>query len=500
MFSSTSHREPTSLRTKFRVLIAGIALVTTTLTAYAIISPASSTSSLATDDQVHPWETEPSSERERAHLEAARFLTKLNFYEDGHGLVLPPSITMSRIEALFGVEKFAALSGLVYENGQLYGVSEEELGSTKLLVSGCAACHIGKAAGRVIPGLGNKTADLFGLANATRSDIETAITIDAAVHVGDSDWQRANEAGAKAFSHLVDHPEYDSGTAGSVTQFFAVEMAFEQLGLSPLEKPLFAPAKAPSLWGYGPKRQVGVFSDALLKGLPAGAAGLPLFIGNYSMELFEKNMDTYEAAEKQFEQLLPPKYPFEIDHSLTRRGQKIFKNRCTQCHGDHQRDQDGLPIFERPEFIDLEEVGTDPLRATVYDTEAQARFEESPVSPYLQATGNDPGYIAPNLWGVWARFPYLHNGSVASLKDLLTAPEDRPKYIDLVDIGEEHRFDQQRLGATPTDQTQVLTRVKNKDRWVFNANRKGFGNGGHDFGTDLSDDEKRELIEYLKTL
>ena len=104
-------------------------------------------------------------------------------------------------------------------------------------------------------------------------------------------------------------------------------------------------------------------------------------------------------------------------------GETVFNNNCVQCHGQHDRDHDDLPIYVAPQFIGLDEVGTDEVRAKVYDDEVRQRVSESPLASYIQPTENREGYIAPNLWGVWSRFPYLHNGSVANMEDLLTPPE-----------------------------------------------------------------------------
>lgn len=463
-------------------------------------SKSQTTDSFATKGLQHPWLFEPSNEREVEHLEAADFLSELNFYEDGHGLVLPTSVTKERLTSTFGLEAVSKISGLIPRENGLMGVQEESLGSTKVLVFGCGACHIGKAAGRVIPGLGIKTADLFGLAQSTYSQVNSADMADSLIHSNNPDWRRAREGGRKAYARLAHRTDYDSGTAGVINQFFALEMAIEELGLPPFKKTLYAPVKVPSFWGYGPKREVGVFSDGFLKGSPAGSAGIPLFIGNYKLDLFQKNMDTYEAAERQFEKLLPPSYPFEVNKSLANRGQRIFMNNCVQCHGEHQRDQDNLPVFTRPKFISLEEVGTDESRANVYDDDVRERIANSSFGPFLQTTDLRGGYIAPNLWGIWSRFPYLHNGSVANIADLLTEPSQRPKYIDIRDIGEEYRFDKTRLGATPTDANRAQLRLKMRDRWVYSTLRKGLSNKGHDFGTNLAPEEKSALIEYLKTL
>ena len=41
---------------------------------------------------------------------------------------------------------------------------------------------------------------------------------------------------------------------------------------------------------------------------------------------------------------------------------------------------------------------------------------------------------------------------------------------------------------------------RDEGAYVFDTNTPGNSNAGHNFGTDLTDAEKRELIEYLKTL
>lgn len=448
----------------------------------------------------HPWEFETTNQRELDHLQAADFLSKVNFYEDGQGMILPVSVTKRRLTSQFGLQAVADESGLIPRQNGLYGIQEHEIGSANVLVLGCGACHIGKAAGRVIPGLGLKTIDLFGLAQSTFEQVSSATAADAMVRAHDADWLRAKAAGRKAYRRLAHRTEYDSGTAGVINQFFALEMAIEELGLPPFEKPLIAPVKVPSFWGYGAKRQVGVFSDGFLKGNPPGSAGIPLFIGNYRLSQFEKSMGVYEEAERQFEQLLPPRYPFEINCDLARQGRSIFVNECVHCHSDHQRDQDQLPIFTQPAFIALDAVGTDAARADVYDDYVRDRVTDSSFATYLQTTDLRGGYLAPNLWGIWSRFPYLHNGSVANIADLLTTPAERPRYINVRDIGEESRFDPTRLGATPTNVRQHHSSIAHRSRWIYDTERAGLSNQGHDFGTDRSSSDKAALIEYLKTL
>lgn len=106
---------------------------------------------------------------------------------------------------------------------------------------------------------------------------------------------------------------------------------------------------------------------------------------------------------------------------------------------------------------------------------------EAPKEVGVRSTGK---YWAATLNGVWARSPYLHNGSVRTMHELLTSPTQRPKTW--------HRgsnvFDEKEMGYT------------DDGAYVFDTAASGNSNSGHDYGTKLSGNEKRDLIEYLKTL
>ncbi len=100
------------------------------------------------------------------------------------------------------------------------------------------------------------------------------------------------------------------------------------------------------------------------------------------------------------------------------------------------------------------------------------------------------GYVVPALDGVWAKAPYLHNGSVPSLRDLLKKPEERPKQF--------HRgydvYDPDKVGFVSTAEATT------ESSFLVDSNVEGNGNGGHNFGTELSAGDKKSLVEYLKTL
>jgi hypothetical protein len=100
------------------------------------------------------------------------------------------------------------------------------------------------------------------------------------------------------------------------------------------------------------------------------------------------------------------------------------------------------------------------------------------------------GYQAVLLDGLWLRAPYLHNGSVPTLAALLMSPDARPKkFFRGYDV-----YDQANVGFVAGGSEAERAGVE------YDTSLPGNGNQGHTFGTDLPEDQKRALIEYLKSL
>ena len=109
-------------------------------------------------------------------------------------------------------------------------------------------------------------------------------------------------------------------------------------------------------------------------------------------------------------------------------------------------------------------------------------------------------YKARPLNGIWATAPYMHNGSIANLWETLQKPEERQtnfwvgnRNFDPVKVGfVDEAAPASKLYPSPSNKFEVL----GKNGKVFPGN----SNLGHDFGTDLTDKEKWELVEFMKTL
>ena len=150
------------------------------------------------------------------------------------------------------------------------------------------------------------------------------------------------------------------------------------------------------------------------------------------------------------------------------------------------------------------DVGTDRSRIDVVSDAFIDAFNNSPLAAE-GALMRSRGYAATPLTGVWANFPYLHNGSVPTLHHLLGPVSERPKIFQVTAA---RKFDRLHVGqplyADPGDErlgNAELFRRFGHDRNWFNSERPGSANQGHDVWPRIrTDANRRALIEYLKTL
>lgn len=122
------------------------------------------------------------------------------------------------------------------------------------------------------------------------------------------------------------------------------------------------------------------------------------------------------------------------------------------------------------------------------------RFELNGKRPNCVRAIN--AYKARPLNGIWATAPFLHNGSVLTLYDMLIPADERPEEICLGDLS----FDAQNVGmvgACLKGATKVDT-TKPGNRATGHSFEDGEGPGV--IGPALSEPDRRALIEYLKTL
>lgn len=135
--------------------------------------------------------------------------------------------------------------------------------------------------------------------------------------------------------------------------------------------------------------------------------------------------------------------------------------------------------------------------------------QEQLVRCYARGKAGDQfmGYTSRPLAGIWATAPYLHNGSVPTILDLLKPPSERPKHFYLGT----REYDAVLLGFRQIENPDLvkemelnknignyfLYRTRDKDGNIIDGN----SNEGHNYSNEtLSDDDRHAIIAYLKTL
>ncbi|HWE40836.1 MAG TPA: hypothetical protein VG406_30120 [Isosphaeraceae bacterium] len=224
---------------------------------------------------------------------------------------------------------------------------------------------------------------------------------------------------------------------------------------------------------------------------------------NMQFLLGEKTLDEFKALEPTFrdiqvflKSLKSPKYPFPIDRERAGRGETVFHATCARCHGTY-----GTGGSYPNKVVELDVIGTDPDRARGLSDRLVAHYNSSWFGSDYPVETELVGYQAPPLDGVWATAPYLHNGSVPTLAHLLkssTRPDRfrRPPSTDFA------HYDTTRVGWTfdAVAEPPSPDLPPHEARSIYDTHRRGLGNRGHTFGDKLTDEERSDLIEYLKTL
>jgi hypothetical protein len=261
---------------------------------------------------------------------------------------------------------------------------------------------------------------------------------------------------------------------------------FHQLGMNPYTDPSIGNSDMMPLWTL--KKRVGHplhwdgLNNSLTEVVHSGAIGDGATPKSLPVGDLKRLTDWLQ-------ELPTPKYPFPdaIDWKLAKNGEAIFAKTCAVCH-DPRGSRFG-------NVIPLAEIKTDKHRLDMWSQEAADRYNQY-ASRYPWRFRNfvkHNGYVAVPLDGLWLRAPYLHNGSVPTVDDLLKPAEERPRtFFRGYDV-----YDKTKLGfiseGAPAE----------KHGFRFDVAIPGNGNAGHDgaaFGTTLPADQKRALLEFLKIL
>jgi hypothetical protein len=284
-----------------------------------------------------------------------------------------------------------------------------------------------------------------------------------------------------------DVPRWGRGRVDTFNPYKAIQFNWNLDRLPDAE--LIGASDFPSIWNQAPREGMQLHWDGdndsvdernLSAGLGAGIT--PVTVDHAGLK----------RVRDWIWKLPPPAYPFAIDEALAARGQAVYTQQCLECHGDH-RFKDGVKSGGRlGQVEDIDRVKTDRHRLDSYtSTFALNQYGLFPDSPFrFTRFRKTHGYANQPLDGIWLRGPYLHNGSVPTLRDLLNPRSARPAvFYRGNDV-----YDQAGVGFVSSVAEGNGRRFTRYDTSV-----PGNGNGGHEYGTSLPDADKAAIVEYLKT-
>jgi mono/diheme cytochrome c family protein len=183
--------------------------------------------------------------------------------------------------------------------------------------------------------------------------------------------------------------------------------------------------------------------------------------------------------------LKPPPFPADrIDMGRAQKGRQVYAAACARCHAP-----DGASVGQ---VTPIAEVGTDPERLNSFTAALAERMNTlGEGRPWkFSHFRKTEGYANMPLDGVWLRAPYLHNGSVPTLRALLF-PEERPAvFVRGYDV-----YDWRDVGFVATG-----AEAEKGGGVTFDTRLRGNSNAGHLYGRELPAADREALLEYLKSL
>lgn len=260
--------------------------------------------------------------------------------------------------------------------------------------------------------------------------------------------------------------------------------------------------------------------------------------------LYELEKHIYRVPVPEYARYFPKR---ELDKNKIITGCNVYLNKCATCHEasdyrvgpakkliDHQmislevidtdsqylknisKDALGLP-FKKAIFNFTDQAkdgyyainGVDLNQQKIYSGESmrgpdffrdtflgENRFTNNPDMQYGNAKRND-AFAARHLAGVWATAPYLHNGSVKNIYELLLPDTKRAKKFVVGNL----TYDHEKLGFNSEENLHKCT--NRDDPYCFDTGIVGNSNTGHKpsiYGGELKNSDKFALIEFLKVL
>jgi hypothetical protein len=289
------------------------------------------------------------------------------------------------------------------------------------------------------------------------------------------------EGGAKFDSITVDRPPWGPGRVDTFNPYkvlvFNDDMKDDtSIGTADLMS-IWDQASREGMWLHWDGNNDSLDERNLSAAIGAGAT--PITLSN------DVNLAGVDRVKQWIMSLPAPRYPFPIDMAKAAAGRPVYEASCAECH------EAGNPGYGA--VIPTRYLQTDPERQVAFDDRMAARMNTiGSGKPWaFNRFRKTDGYASHPLDGIWLRAPYLHNGSVPTLRELLEPPAQRRAVFYRGD----DVYDPVGVGFVSNVAQRGARRF-----YRFDTHDRGNGNGGHLYGLELSAAQKDALVEYLKTM
>ena len=403
----------------------------------------------------------------------------------------------------------------------------------KFVGLGCSACHTStirtseRDEGVIVYGMGSTSLDFFGWADALRTAIlaEDRLTMRTIREAYEAKYNRSlgileNVTIRFWLSGIRDAlkatlPKYDAPFGGKDlrnSEWMPIgpgrSQAFRSLVQIAMDRPGAtdrAYSKLPAIYQQG-RRESAQF-DGGAKDFVLRSALASLGSGSTLETLaLPEVLDNIRKASAYSFDLKGPRYSevfgdSQVDSERSRRGQAVYRQHCGSCHGYPGPGEQWERGERQGEIVLLDEIKTDRYRVSFryYETVGKAVYDYFPDDHPLNPQGDDLrqegaiGFINAPLESVFTRAPYLHNGSVLTLAELINLKPRR----DVVYRGTNF-YDPVDVGLISPEQPDA------RHYYRFDTSEKGNSNKGHDYpwphkGLGWDENALKDLLEYLKT-
>ena len=280
---------------------------------------------------------------------------------------------------------------------------------------------------------------------------------------------------ARRFAWMEMFPDYGPGRVDTFNPY-----KFNIFGLEE-DDPHVGTSDLPPLWNQARKEGMGLHWDGNNNSVQERNRSAAIGAGASEESL---DVESLERIADWIATLTPPAFPAgKIDQAKAQDGARLYESHCAACHAF-----DGERVGQ---VVSIRDIGTDGERLDSFTAELAERMNtlgEGQDWEFSQFKKTQ-GYSNMPLDGVWLRAPYLHNGSVPTLRDLLAPPEERPTVF----YRGYNVYDYDNLGFVSSGAAAAESGFR------FDTTERGNGNQGHLYGTDLDQRQIEALLEFLKT-